>query len=147
MRTKPPTIPSPLPFLFSLLRLCQSQEQQFLLHSANRRPIAIFFSISTRHCICKYTALLFPLPDSFPAQLFSSFSFHQELIELLPLLFDSGTAMDDGRHHENGRHKLDYFRGSPSPMLFRKSNELETMYAVAYGAPSSCKGTERLGHE
>ncbi|KAG6572072.1 hypothetical protein SDJN03_28800, partial [Cucurbita argyrosperma subsp. sororia] len=74
MRTKPPTIPSPLPFLFSLLRLCQSQEQQFLLHSANRRPIAIFFSISTRHCI---------------SVRFSSFSFHQELIELLPLLFDS----------------------------------------------------------
>ncbi|KAG6588409.1 Protein BASIC PENTACYSTEINE4, partial [Cucurbita argyrosperma subsp. sororia] len=23
--------------------------------------------------------------------------------------------MDDGRQHENGRHKLDYFRGSPSP--------------------------------
>lgn len=37
--------------------------------------------------------------------------------------------MDDGRHHENGRHKMDYYRGAHS-LVIRKHFLLRSFYIV-----------------
>lgn len=37
-------------------------------------------------------------------------------LKLISALSVNNSKMDDGRQHENGRHKMDYYRGTASPV-------------------------------
>lgn len=70
--------------------------------------------------------------------------------------------MGDDRQHENGRHKMEYYRGARSPVnSMRRFSVLSVFYltlldlliglvlkrSVGYGSPASSKGAKCTSYE
>lgn len=54
-------------------------------------------------------------------------------LKLISALAAHNSKMDDGRQHENGRHKMDYYRGAASPV--RRKHVLPCgVYSLLYYA-------------